>query len=192
MVKLPADIKKYGFQTMDTPSEIDKTVGNNLSVLIEQSEKLLSCYQEFSSSEDGRLRDFLLEAMSSYINHIAQAFRDIVAYILINDSSNNGKIYDESLGFYVRQYLSMDIAHTPDSQKAVEYLKQRNDLVHDYFNINKRNHELAVAVSSYGKGFIELAIELKDYCYEHYPEIAMNQNIKKVIRKGAKQSIPKI
>lgn len=192
MVKLPDDIKKYGFQIMDTPSEVDKTVGNNIRILIEQSEKLLSCYQEFTTCNDERLKDFLSEAMSSYLNHIAQAFRDIIAYILINDSPNNSRIYDESLGFYVRQYLSLNITRTPDTEKAVEFLKQRNDLIHDYFNISKRNHELSVALASYGKGFLDLAIGLKNYCYERYPDIVMNQNIKKAIHKATKQRTPKI
>lgn len=192
MVKLPDSLKEFGFEVEKASGEVDKTVGNNLRILVEQSQKLVSCYQTYAAAEDARMRDYLLEAMGSYLNHIAQAFRDIMTYIMINDTmQDNGRNYEESLGFYVRKYFSLDMERTPNAEQAADFLKKRNDLVHDYFSIDKRNYELASAMETYGEGFIELSVGLRDYCLEHFQEISLEQDIKKAIARTAQKTSKK-
>ncbi|MDO5424859.1 MAG: hypothetical protein Q4F41_14150 [Eubacteriales bacterium] len=178
MVDIPKEIEQYGFRIETEPHEVEKTVGRNLIILAEQCEKLLDCYEMYASSTEERFRDVALEAMNSYLNHITQAFRDIMAYILINDGAS---AYSESLSFYVAKYFTLDINCTPEAEKAVNFLNRRNDLVHDYFNISKRNYELARAVASYGEGFRQMAESLKEYCYLHYTGLKMDDDIKKTI-----------
>ncbi len=162
MVKLPENIDEYGFNIENAASAVDKSVKNNLDILVDQTEKLKECFDRFLVSDDLRLRDFLLEAMGSYLNHIAQAFRDIIMYILINQE--NVGAYEESLGFCVRKYFTLDIPRTEEAELAAEFLKKRNDLVHDYFNISKENYELSKFMTSHSNGFYELAAGLRDYC----------------------------
>ena len=181
MVKLPDNIGDYGFEVEKIAADVDKSVKINLDILVEQTEKLKDCYERFAISDDDRLRDFLLEAMSSYLNHIAQAFRDIMIYILINQQKDG--VYEESLGFCVRKYFTLDMCRTRDAELAAEFLKRRNDLIHDYFNISKENYELSKFMTSHGNGFYELAKGLRNYCMEHFPLMKMEQNIKKAIRK---------
>lgn len=184
MVEIPKEIEEYGFKIEQKPSDVDKTVNNNLCILKEQSSKLSDCYEMYCTSNNERLRDELLEAMNSRINHISQAFRDIMAFIEITEESS---VYEESLRYYVRQYLSRDISKSANAVKAAEFLTKRNDLVHDYFNINARNQELVRAMANYGNGFYSMAESLKEYCHDNFPELELEQDLKKALQKKSTQ-----
>ncbi len=70
---------------------------------------MLDCYKRYCQCNDARLKDDLAESMSSRINHLSQAFRDIMAFIEISEKN---KVYEESMRYYVRQYIARDIPKT--------------------------------------------------------------------------------
>jgi hypothetical protein len=179
MVDIPEELKQYGFETAKKHGGIEKTVYNNLTIMHDQAEKLVNCYDRYCRCDDERLRDDLVEAMNSRVNHLSQAFRDIMAFIEINEKD---RVYEESIRYYVRQYLSKEISKTEAEKQAVEFLTKRNDLVHDYFNINQLNDELIKGMDNFGEGFLEMAVNLKDYCVEHFPSLKLEKNLTKTIR----------
>lgn len=142
-----------------------------------QALKLLESYDRYIKCDDERMKDDLLEAMSSRINHIAQAFCDIMAFIEISERNS---AYEESWGYYARQYLKREIPKPEESKQAADFLRRRNDIVHDYFNIDRLNRDVLKAVANFGQGFLEMTEDLKEYCYEKFPEFQMEQNISKM------------
>lgn len=106
MVDIPNEIQELGFHVQKEPESIEKTVYNNLMIIHRQSKRLLESYECYCKCDDERLKDDLLESINSRINHISQAFRDIMAFIEITEQ---GAVYEESLRYYVRQYFKRGI-----------------------------------------------------------------------------------
>jgi len=67
-----------------------------------------------------RLRDDLGEAIASRLNHYVQAFKDIVAYVQINEE---GYLENDSLSYLKRVLQSKDIKISQDGEKALEYMQ---------------------------------------------------------------------
>lgn len=179
MVDIPNEIQDLGFHVQKEPESIEKTVYNNLIIIQQQSERMRSSYNRYCSCEDERLKDDLLEAINSRINHISQAFRDVMAFIEITEK---GSVYEESLRYYVRQYLKREIPKTDNERKAVEFLTKRNNLIHDYFSIDQMNYDLVKNLADFGDGFSAIAENIKEYCIKNHPELELSQNLEKTLK----------
>ena len=64
--------------------------------------------------------------------------------------------------------------------EAVDFLRRRNSIIHDYFNIAYLNNEVLKAVSNYGKGFTEIPVSLKDYCNKNFPELHLETDMRTI------------
>jgi|GEM_PF-2238596 len=179
MVDLPEEIKELAGIRPKEIKDVERTVENNLSILKKQGERILESYDRYCKSDDMRLRDDLGEAIASRLNHYVQAFKDIVAYVQINEE---GYLENDSLSYLKRVLQSKDIKISQDGEKALEYMQRRNSPIHDYFNIDKLNQEMLKGVASYGNGFVELADTIRDYCLEKFSDRLMQDNVKKVIK----------
>ena len=179
MVDIPNEIQDLGFHVQKKPESIEKTVYNNLVIIHQQSSRLQESFDRYCRCDDERLKDDLLESINSRINHISQAFRDIMAFIEI---AEKGTVYEESLRYYVRQYFKRDIPKTENEKKAVEFLTKRNNLVHDYFSIDQMNYDLVKNLSDFGDGFSDIAENIKDYCIQNFPELALGQDLEKTLK----------
>lgn len=184
MVEIPEELKEFGFSVDDEIEKVNETVYENLNIMKEQAEKVIDSYERYCQCEDERWKDDLLASMTHRINYISQTFRDIMAFIEIKE---NESVYQESLSYYIRKYQKRNISKTDAEKQAVEFLRRRNDMTHDYFNMSKLNQDLLMAMETYGNGFIEMADNLRLYCISHFPEIEMKKNIKKEIRKGQRK-----
>ena len=83
MVDIPNEIQELGFHVQKKPESVEKTVYNNLVIIQQQSSRMLESFDRYCRCDDERLKDDLLESINSRINHISQAFRDIMAFIEI-------------------------------------------------------------------------------------------------------------
>lgn len=184
MVDIPNEIQELGFHVQKEPESIEKTVYNNLMIIHRQSERLLESYERYCKCDDERLKDDLLESINSRINHISQAFRDIMAFIEITEK---GTVYEESLRYYVRQYFKRGIPKTENEKKAVEFLTKRNNLIHDYFNIDQMNYDLVKNLADFGEGFCDIAENIKKYCIKNFPELQLNQNLEKTLKSSTRK-----
>lgn len=181
MVDIPEELKDYGF-TIETPEDIEKTVLNSLLLIKQQAKKILEAYEDYCQTDSERMKDTLMDAMNTRINHFVQAFKDIVSYI---ELTQHGCINGESLRYYRRAYENLEgVKKEGEIARTLEFLQMRNDLVHDYFNISKLNHDMVKGISSFGTGFPDLAYELELYCKKHLPEIDLEKNIRKEIKKN--------
>lgn len=181
MVELPKSIEEHGFKRMKTVEEVERTAANNLAIMKKQAEMLCEDYVIYCKCDDVRLQDSLLESMTSRINHVAQAFRDIMAFIEINES---GSGYEESLSYYVRQYEKRGIVKSQKEMEAVNFLRRRNSIIHDYFNSAYLNNEVLKAVANFGRGFVEISDSLKDYCHKNFPELQLENDIRAMKKQG--------
>lgn len=180
MVKIPDEVKSFGYEIESDPEKINKTAANNLIILKEQAEKLLSAFQEYCRSEDAVYKDTLLDAMNTRLNRVVQAFKDIIAYISI---VKDGKIQGQTIRYYIRYFDTFNLTVSSEAKKALEFMNKRNDLVHDYFSIDSLNLDLLKGLESYGSGFTEVADALTDYCIKNISGIDLNKNMKKEIKK---------
>jgi len=165
MVDIPDNIEEYGFQLEKTPKDVEKTVLNNLNILKAQALKLMETYERHCETEDVSLQEDLTESMSSRLNHIVQAFKDIVAYIEIYEK---GCVNESSIRYYKRFFVSLDLDISPEAEKALDFMQKRNDLIHDYFGIEKLNHELIKGIANFGNGFSEIAYKLDNIVFRTY------------------------
>nr|WP_300884236.1 hypothetical protein [uncultured Schaedlerella sp.] len=166
------------------PESVEKTVYNNLVIIHQQSSRMLESFDRYCRCDDERLKDDLLESINSRINHISQAFRDIMAFIEI---AEKGTAYEESLRYYVRQYFKRGIPKTENEKKAVDFLTKRNNLVHDYFSIDQINFDLVKNLSDFGDGFSDIAKNIKDYCIQNFPELALGQDLEKTLKSNIRK-----
>lgn len=180
MVELPKELADYGFKMEPVQKDIEKSVINNLGIMKDQAERFLESYEHYCICTDERMKDDIIESMSSRINHISQAFCDVMAFIEINEKKTT---YAESLSYYVRQYLVREIPQTEDAKQAVDFLRRQNDIVHDYFNIGRLNNDVLKAAASFGQGFAEIAESLMLYCRKKFPEMKLEQNMG-IVRKN--------
>jgi len=116
MVDIPDNIEEYGFQLEKTPKDVEKTVLNNLNILKAQALKLMETYERYCETEDVSLQEDLTESMSSRLNHIVQAFKDIVAYIEIYEKG----CVNESSGFLSNQGEAEKLITEQYQQKVAE------------------------------------------------------------------------
>lgn len=184
MVDIPNEIQELGFHVQKEPESIEKTVYNNLMIIHRQSKRLLESYERYCKCDDERLKDDLLESINSRINHISQAFRDIMVFIEITEK---GAVYEESLRYYVRQYFKRGIPKTENEKKAVEFLTKRNNLILDYFNIDQMNYDLVKNLADFGEGFCDIAENIKKYCIKNFPELQLNQNLEKTLKSSTRK-----
>lgn len=159
MVDIPDEIEEYGFWLEKTPKDVEKTVLNNLNILKTQGQNRLS--------------------------HIVQAFKDIVAYI---ENYEKGSVSEGFLRYYKRFFISLELDISPEAERALDFMQKRNDLIHDYFIIEKLNRELIVGIANFGNGFSEIADSLEKYCINHIPELMLQQNIKEVLKQEPKKN----
>lgn len=174
--------KEFGFQ-IEKAKEIEKTVSGNLKLLKDQGVKLREGYEKYCGSDTQRDRDDMAETLNSRLNHFTQAFKDLMAFIRIN---NDDFAYDGSLRYFIDYFDGPDISHGGDIMGVVELMKSKNDLIHDYFNIQKNNENLLKGMQTYGSGFEELAECLKEYCETKFPLRKMQEDIKNVVKKSNK------
>lgn len=177
MAELPKSIEEVGFKRTESLDDVEKTAANNLAVMKKQAELLVEDYDIYCSCDNERLQDNISEVMTGRIDHITQAFRDIMAFIEIVEKDSG---YDESLSYYVRQFQKRGIAKSRVEIEAVDFLRRRNSIIHDYFNIAYLNNEVLKAVSNYGKGFTEIPVSLKDYCNKNFPELHLETDMRTI------------
>lgn len=185
MVDIPNEIEEYGFRLEKAPKDVEKTVLNNLNILKTQGQKLIDTYERYCQADDTMLQEDLAESMTSRLNHIVQAFKDIVAYIEIHEK---GRVSEGSIRYYKRFFVSLELDISPEAEKALDFMQKRNDLIHDYFNIEKLNRELITGIANFGNGFLEIADSIEKYCIKHIPELMLQQNIKEVLKQEPKKN----
>lgn len=178
MVKIPKEVEEAGFDVKKELEETEQSVLNSLDILKNQSQRIMGAYERYCKTDDLMLRDDLEQSMNSRLNLIAQSFQDVMAYIGIKEGWSGSY----HLSYFVSKYSTLDIDKTDEENQAIDFLLRRNDLVHDYFNIEKINYELVKALSSYGEGYKQIANHLRDYCYKNYQREKLEKNIKKEIK----------
>lgn len=176
MINIPNEIwENVGAAAPKTFDEVERSVSNSLLHMQDQADRMIEEYERYCRCEDERLQDTILSAITSRLNHIVQAFCDVMIFIEINEPGRG--TYEETLSYHIRQYEMRKIAENRDEEKAVEFFKNRNSIVHDYLNSARLNNDLLKAISSYGDGFRQLPRSLSDYCAAHFSAELLEKRI---------------
>lgn len=72
-------------------------------------------------------------------------------------------------------------------KKAVDFLTKQNNLIHDYFSIDQMNYDLVKNLSDFGDGFSDIAENIKDYCIQSFPELALGQDLEKTLKSNIRK-----
>lgn len=135
------------------------------------AKKMLDAYDEYQHmDENSHLSVYVFDSIKSNLNGYVQAFMDIVPILAIPEGDADAYQFD-SLRACLRYVLSSFQNISDDCKKWVEFLQQRNEIEHEYYNYEYFNEVLRISLLNYSEGVMELV----DFCQEVVDTNNLNQ-----------------
>lgn len=154
-----------------------RTVSEILDYLRKCSEKMMEKSDLYQSSQDANIREDCLDIFSSRLNSFTQAYKSLMNFLLEKNRESIPK--DPSLGFFIRKYDSIieDDKQTKKESLFLEKLNSRNQVIHEYFNIQENEIKLFDIMINCVEGSLDVYKSLSDYCKEKgYTEEIVNKD----------------
>lgn len=126
------------------------------------AKRMLDAYDEYRHMDaNSHLAVYVFDSIKSNLNGYVQALMDITPILAIPEGDADAYQFD-SLRACLRYILSSFPNLSSDCKKWVEFLQQRNEIEHEYYNYEYFNEVLRTSLLNYSDGVMELV----NFCRE--------------------------
>lgn len=158
-------LKQLNMQSEDTVVKIDN-VEETIEFLKKCANKIVEKSELYQKSNNNDEKEDLLDILSNRLNSFAQAFRDLVIFLL---KKENIKVMDDpALNYTIKKYdfIVDDTKQTPKEKQFLEGLGSRNDIIHDYFDVMDNIKKIEIMIYNYADGSLDVCHSLEQYCID--------------------------
>lgn len=135
-----------------------------LSFLRESAERIVHKSHLYLETDDVNLEMDCLDIVTAKLNDFAQAFRDIILFML----NERGTVKrNPSLRYSIASFDTFGFQQTDAEKLFLQELLLRNEITHDYFNREIHQQKLIWIMTNCCEGALDIWHDLNEYCTEH-------------------------
>lgn len=135
-----------------------------LALIRNVSKRMFSKSELYMEEKDADVQLDCIDIITAKLNEFAQIFRDIILFMREQEGTHDGPV---SLRYCISSYDSFGFPQSNSEEQFLRELLLRNEITHDYFNMDIHQQKLIGIMENCMDGAIDVSEHLYKYCEEH-------------------------
>lgn len=138
--------------------------GEVFSMMEKSALRMVSKSRIYMQEQNADVQMDCIDIVTAKLNEFSQMFRDVVIFMREQEGTYNGAA---SLRYCMTSYDTFGFPQTDCEEMFLNELLLRNEITHDYFNIEIHRQKLIGIMEGCIEGALDVCEHLKAYCVEH-------------------------